>query len=201
MASGRKLKFDKEQALEAAMQVFWKKGYLGASLTDLTQGMGINKPSLYATFGNKESLFVQATEHYLEQYAKPKVTLLHTPDTPFLERLKNYLMAVVRGQCEESEFKGCYISLCVVEAAGEGMPEQALASITFASEYAQTMLAELFETDADAKRLGFAVDAEENALFLMTVVNGTAAMARAGKTVDELQTVIERALLGLKREN
>ena len=48
------------------MQVFWRKGYLGASLSDLTEAMGINRPSLYAAFGNKESLFRKALDRYLK---------------------------------------------------------------------------------------------------------------------------------------
>ena len=60
MTSGRKREFDAEIALEAAMQVFWQKGYTGASLTDLIDSMGINKPSMYRAFGNKEALFVKA---------------------------------------------------------------------------------------------------------------------------------------------
>src|SRR5579862_7020387 len=61
---GRPRAFDLEKALDRAMQVFWRKGYLGTSLSDLTEAMGINRPSLYAAFGNKESLFRKALEHY-----------------------------------------------------------------------------------------------------------------------------------------
>src|SRR5271163_1420784 len=61
---GRPRAFDVEKALDGAMHVFWRKGYLGTSLSDLTDAMGINRPSLYAAFGNKESLFRKALEHY-----------------------------------------------------------------------------------------------------------------------------------------
>jgi AcrR family transcriptional regulator len=61
---GRPRAFDVEQALHRAMRVFWRKGYLGTSLSDLTDAMGINRPSLYAAFGNKKSLFRKALEHY-----------------------------------------------------------------------------------------------------------------------------------------
>src|ERR1700688_1910055 len=58
--------FDGQKALHQAMQVFWRKGYLGTSLSDLTGAMGINRPSLYAAFGNKKSLFRKALTHYAE---------------------------------------------------------------------------------------------------------------------------------------
>src|SRR5882762_10738972 len=61
---GRPRCFCEEEALERAMRVFWEKGYEGASLGDLTEAMGINRPSLYATFGDKQALFFRAMERY-----------------------------------------------------------------------------------------------------------------------------------------
>src|SRR5258707_11594187 len=61
---GRPREFCVDKALAAALRVFWSKGYDGASMTDLTEAMGITRPSLYAAFGNKESLFVQALDLY-----------------------------------------------------------------------------------------------------------------------------------------
>ena len=197
MAGGRKLEFDKQKALEAAMEVFWKKGYLGASLSDLTEGMGINKPSLYATFGNKEALFEQATHHYMETCSKPKSEYLFEPNTPLAQRIANYLKVIITGQCEGPNPKGCYISLCVAEAAGEGMPENALKTLNAAAGYASELFLHLFETDEEAIALGLNQQAAANARFVVTLMNGTAAMARAGTPYEELQTVIQNALRGL----
>ena len=61
---GRPRNFDRAQALRKAMEVFWSKGYEGASLTDLTAAMGINSPSLYGAFGSKEGLFREAVQLY-----------------------------------------------------------------------------------------------------------------------------------------
>ncbi len=61
---GRPRAFDVDKALQKALEVFWEKGYEGTSLPDLTEAMGINKPSLYAAFGNKEQLFLKAIELY-----------------------------------------------------------------------------------------------------------------------------------------
>jgi AcrR family transcriptional regulator len=66
MAIGRPREFDIDQALNLALQVFWRKGYEGASMADLTEAMGITKPSLYAAFGNKEELFRKAFDRYVD---------------------------------------------------------------------------------------------------------------------------------------
>src|ERR1700685_2604840 len=61
---GRPRSFDADEALDCALQVFWRKGYEGASLSDLTEAMGIERPSLYAAFGDKETLFRKALDRY-----------------------------------------------------------------------------------------------------------------------------------------
>src|SRR3979411_2475458 len=63
-AAGRPRSFDAGKALGRAVEVFWRKGYEGASLSDLTKAMGINRPSLYAAFGDKESLFRKVLDRY-----------------------------------------------------------------------------------------------------------------------------------------
>jgi AcrR family transcriptional regulator len=78
-ALGRPRAFDAEKALDCAMQVFWQKGYLGTSLSDLTDAMGINRPSLYAAFGNKKSLFRKALNRYFKGPSAYLHDALHEP--------------------------------------------------------------------------------------------------------------------------
>ena len=70
-ARGRPRSFDRDAALERAMELFWEKGYESTSLNDLTAAMGINPPSLYAAFGDKEHLFLEAMERYYKQQREP----------------------------------------------------------------------------------------------------------------------------------
>src|SRR5262245_25298773 len=65
---GRPREFDADDALQTALELFWRKGYEGTSINDLTDSMGITKPSLYGTFGNKEELFRMALERYEKNY-------------------------------------------------------------------------------------------------------------------------------------
>jgi AcrR family transcriptional regulator len=77
---GRPRSFDVDEALDQALNVFWRKGFEGTSLPDLTTAMGINRPSLYAAFGNKESLFRKAVERYEENTARRIHEALDEPD-------------------------------------------------------------------------------------------------------------------------
>src|ERR1700742_903915 len=80
MRTGRPRSFCVDQATDRAMTVFWRKGYEGASLSDLTTAMGINAPSLYAAFGSKEGLFRAVLERYDERRKDFMQTVLCEPD-------------------------------------------------------------------------------------------------------------------------
>jgi AcrR family transcriptional regulator len=77
--TGRPLSFDPHKALDRALDVFWRKGYDGSSLSDLTKAMRINRPSLYATFGDKEKLFRKVLDHYAEGPASHSTAALQEP--------------------------------------------------------------------------------------------------------------------------
>src|SRR5438105_9537774 len=79
MPRGRPRAFDIDKALDRALKVFWRKGYEGASLDDLTGAMGINRPSMYAAFGNKEALFRKALARYEEAEARYVREALNEP--------------------------------------------------------------------------------------------------------------------------
>jgi AcrR family transcriptional regulator len=77
--TGRPISFDKDAALEAAMLLFWERGFEGTSMADLTQAMGLNPSSIYAAFGDKHSLFGQAVKRYLGSRAQYAVKALEEP--------------------------------------------------------------------------------------------------------------------------
>lgn len=77
--TGRPIGFDKEAALEAAMLLFWERGFEGASMADLTQAMGLNASSIYAAFGDKHGLFSLAVKRYLDTRAQYATEALEEP--------------------------------------------------------------------------------------------------------------------------
>ena len=112
MSVGRQREFCTSEALENAMKVFWKHGYLGASLAELTEAMGISKPSMYGTYGNKEKLFVQAVDYYIEHFASPHGEHLHG-EKPLKQRLRSFIFSILKSQCDNQNPKGCLVSLSV----------------------------------------------------------------------------------------
>ena len=194
MAAGRQRAFDKTQALEAAMRVFWQKGYVGASLADLTQSMGINKPSMYSAFGNKEQLFIQATEHYIDHFAAGHARFLHDEAHPLQHRLKQFLLSAVASQCGDHGPRGCYLSVCVSESASLDLPDQAHATIEHAKNLTEDMLCCFFKQCRERGELRAETADESLAQYFVTLLHGTAAMARAGKGLEELEQMIDLSL-------
>src|SRR3981081_322546 len=93
---GRPRAFNPEVALEKALQVFWRRGYAGASLSELTAAMGITRPSLYAAFGNKEELFHKALDLYMGGPANgSSEALQETTARAVVEHLLNRLVALL----------------------------------------------------------------------------------------------------------
>lgn len=86
----RNVEFNEEEAIQKAMEVFWEKGYNGASLRDLTDAMKINSSSLYNTIGDKQELFVRCVEHYTDIRKKDLQKRLLGAESPFVI-LKNYI--------------------------------------------------------------------------------------------------------------
>jgi len=197
VVSGRKRKFNEQTALQAAMEVFWAKGFVGASLADLTKSMNINKPSMYSAFGNKETLFIKATQHYIEHNMQAHISALSTSDKPLKTRLKNYMMSIVTMQCSTEQPRGCYLVLCQAEVAGGDIPDKAAKLLIEIEAAPKTLLSDIFTTDKEAISYGLNENAAGHALSLYTTLKGTAAMARSKVPLSELEFVIDTILAGV----
>lgn len=197
MTSGRKREFDAEIALEAAMQVFWQKGYAGASLADLIDSMGINKPSMYRAFGNKEALFVKATQRYLDTRMQPHLAVLQQTDLPLRQRIKNHMMSILAMQCDPEHANGCYLVLCQSEMISGNVPDEAADILAQADELPKQLYADLFTQSPESIELGLHTHAQANALALYTLLKGTASMARCGASLQQLEYAVDSMLDGI----
>ena len=194
VAGGRQRDFEINEALEQAMHLFWKKGFVGASLADLTASMGINKPSLYATFGNKEDLFVQAMAHYLENEAASHFVLLTSENKTLQERLRAYLQSLTKMLCATKKPGGCFVALLNGELVGETLPDKARQAVIDANSSSEKSLIRFFQSEKAKGNLQDETNVDDLALYIVTLIHGMAAMARSGKSEGQIFKVIDRAL-------
>ncbi|MGB3727025.1 MAG: TetR/AcrR family transcriptional regulator [Glaciecola sp.] len=197
MASGRKREFDAETALEAAMQTFWQKGYVGTSMSDLIARMGINKPSMYRAFGNKESLFIKATQRYINTQMKPHLALLNNNELSIKTRLKNHMQSVIAMQCKPKQAYGCMLVLCQSELVSGEIPEAAKHALQTAELQPKQFYTSLFTHDEESIELGLHEHASAHAITIYTLLKGTASMARAGVSQAELVCSVDCILEGI----
>ncbi|AIQ11942.1 TetR/AcrR family transcriptional regulator [Paenibacillus durus] len=187
MATGRPRTFDNTEALKSALQVFWEKGYEGASLSDLTEAMKINRSSLYATFGSKEQLFNQALDLYFE--GPPKLTSAAFNEPTARAVVEKLLNVTADSVTNPSYPKGC-LTIRGAIACGEDadMIRQELTSRRVETELA---LRRRFEQAESAGDLPAGSNPAALARYIMTISEGMSIRAADGSTRDELQDVIE----------
>lgn len=194
MAAGRQREFDEQVALDAAMKVFWSNGYSGTSLGELTDAMGINKPSLYAAFGNKEALFVSALNHYVSRHGSPHMDELHTPNKSLRSRLRAYLDSIARMVCDPSLPGGCFVAATTNEAGGDGLPAGATQAVAKINQLTRNALVDFFHQEALVGNVISGSSAEVLADYLLTLQYGLAVMARNKAKRKLLERVIEHAI-------
>ncbi|TXK84831.1 TetR/AcrR family transcriptional regulator [Paenibacillus sp. N3.4] len=112
----RRREFNEALALDGAMQIFWEKGYEATSLTDLTDRMGIQRPSLYAAFGDKKELFEAALRRYTQNHSANIRTKLQSY-TSIKEGFRNYFEGLVAEEYTKTPNRGCFCINTMVELA------------------------------------------------------------------------------------
>jgi AcrR family transcriptional regulator len=187
---GRARAFDADEALDRAMTVFWTKGYEGASLSDLTEAMGINRPSLYATYGNKEALFRKALERYGEGPSSYERRALAQPTAR--EVAEGLLRGAADVQTDSDTPAGCLAVLGTTYCADDSSP---IGKILIASRLAgQAAIRDRFERARAEGDLPPNADPRALTHYIGTVVCGMAVQAASGATRKDLERVIELAM-------
>lgn len=112
----RTLSFDKMAALEAAMRLFWAKGYEGTSVRDLADELGLQLASIYNAFGDKRRLFEATVSHYLATYLAPKLTALQADPEP-LNGLRRFFDGVREACRADQSTVGCFYLSALMDLA------------------------------------------------------------------------------------
>lgn len=187
---GRPRVFDMDEALDKALKIFWERGYEGASLSELTETLGINKPSLYAAFGNKEELFHKA----LQKYAKGPVAfvkdVINEPTAykvaeAFLVRAADFLT-------DTQHPKGCMIVQGAL-SSGESAEVVRNVLIKYRASY-ESLLAERFTKAKIEGDLPPDTHPKDLAKYLATLHQGMSVQATSGATKEALLEMVNLAL-------
>lgn len=190
-AKGRPREFCLDEALAAALRVFWSKGYEGASMTELTEAMGITKPSLYAAFGNKEALFCKTLDLYErekmayvgEALAKPTVRAV----------AEHMLRGSVENQTSNCEPRGCLGVISSVACGSEA--ESIREKVHERSKVAKAALIARLERGKAEGDLPDHIDVEALTGLLYALMQGMAVQAGAGATREELERMVDTSML------
>ncbi len=121
---GRPRSFDERDALEKATQVFWKKSYDGVTIDDLVAGMGVGRPSLYAVFGDKRTLFLRVLKDYAEKKGARAAKALLSPQG-LRDSIAGFLRYAVESATEKGSARGC-LMVCVAPVVDDAEVRQFL---------------------------------------------------------------------------
>ncbi|MHA7963922.1 TetR/AcrR family transcriptional regulator [Paenibacillus sp. CAU 1782] len=193
----RQREFNVEKALEAAMEVFWEKGFEAASLSDLTTGMGIQRPSLYAAFGDKKELFEAALRRYNAWHAS-KIRALLQQGLSVIDSFRHLLQQMGSGTDQESDIeRGCFCINTMVEMAPHDYKFAVL------TREHQMYLAAIFREEITRGQQSGEIDEELNAEAiansLVVSVIGLTVMTKANPDPAMMEQCIETALSLLAR--
>src|ERR1700691_5177866 len=188
--TGRPISFDKDAALEAAMLLFWERGYEGTSMADLTQTMGLNPSSIYAAFGDKHALFQLAVQRYMEMRAQYAGKALEEPT------LEKFVRALFDNTVAFLTTPG-HPPTCMTLAGAVGCSVDASPARDLMTEIRKQNQVALRQRLLKARKSGELskdIDLDDYTRYLSTIIAGLSIQAANGSTKAELNRIAQMAL-------
>jgi AcrR family transcriptional regulator len=188
--TGRPISFDKDAALEAAMLLFWERGFEGTSMADLTQAMGLNPSSIYAAFGDKHALFQLAVKRYMEKRAQYAGKAL---EEPTLERVVRALFdSTVAFLTAPGHPPTCMTLSGAVGCSVDATPARDI--MTEIRKQNEAVMRERFIKAQRSGELPKDVNVDDYTRYLSTIIAGLSIQAANGSTKAELKRTAQMAL-------
>jgi len=184
-------KFDRTEALDVAVELFWRHGYEATSMAMLLKAMGLTAPSLYAAFGNKEQLFQAALERYSEKYGSKVLAPLAAPITA-REAIEQMLLTAAATVSSSKNPRGCLVSFGAINAADhESLPVTSLQAVR--TQIGQR-IRERLERAVAERELPRSADTARLARFYHAVLGGLQLRSLDGASHAELQLIARDAM-------
>jgi TetR/AcrR family transcriptional regulator, transcriptional repressor for nem operon len=187
----RPREFDETAALEAALECFWRHGYEGTSLRDLTASMGLTPPSLYNAFGDKQQLFSRALEHYLERSTRDRLRRLEESFPP-KEALGRFFNEIIDHSIKDPHRKGCFLVNSALEVAPHHAECRAVIALQFRD--IEGFFKRCIVAAQTEKTVSREIDAGATARLLLGALLGIRVLARTMPDRETLEGIARPAL-------
>ena len=188
--TGRPLSFDRDAALEQAMLTFWRHGYETTSIVDLTTAMGVTPPSLYAAYGDKKRLFLEAARRYAGDLESIAQAIDEAPSA--YDAARAILMRAAAGYTGETTPKGCLLASAT--ASGSAASSDVQAEVAAIRSALGDQLRRRIDRDVATGLLPPGTDAGALAGLVMTIMQGLSVLARDGSSRAALLAIVEAGL-------
>jgi TetR/AcrR family transcriptional regulator, copper-responsive repressor len=193
---GRPRAFDRDDALDRAMYLFWRRGYEATSVSDLTDAMRITPPSLYAAFGDKKRLFLEAVDRY--QAGPGSFAQRALCDEPTAERaIRRLLMNTIESFCDPKHPKGCMVVLAATNCTTES--SDVFDALAERRRAAERVIRDRIALGLAAGELAAGTDIDVLAGAIVTTLYGLSIKARDGASRASLRKIVEHTLRGWPR--
>ncbi|MBO2451753.1 TetR/AcrR family transcriptional regulator [Actinomadura barringtoniae] len=187
--TGRPREFDLDERLDRAMEVFWRHGYDGTALSDLTAAMGINRPSLYAAYGNKEAIFLKALDRYTDGPASYVQTAFEQPTAR--ATAETILRGAVTTTTESGPIGCLFVQGALATSEQGGGIQREMAA---RRQAAHDRLRERFDRAATEGDLPPDTDTDALARYTWMAAYGLSVQAAGGATADQLHRAVDLTL-------
>lgn len=190
---GRPRSFDVDVALDRAVDVFWKHGFQDASMHELTEAMGLSKPSLYAAYGDKEALYLKTLARYVARLIERHAAVLNG-EIDGRRAVDGFLRSLAAMLADPDMPGGCFIINGTADCGGSTIPAAVEMALRSAMQGSETMVLQRLQRaqlDGDLP-----ADARPEALAAMfgSIIAGLSVMAKSGAPQAKLEMVIDAAM-------